>query len=86
MADNDAWDPLKDPEGKDAVVGVGERLTENEWRVLLAAEAGESLREVEGDRLVWLGLAKRDKRGELELTKLAYETLHSAPRTQSNAA
>ena len=75
---DDAWDPFADPEGNSALrfddtalrpanQDALAKLRPDEWRALEAARSGERLREIEIDRLVWLGVARRRKDGTLEL-------------------
>ena len=81
--DDDAWDPFADPEGEKALRGLADRLTPSEWRTLIAFNSGQKLREVEIDRMVRLGLARRDlSNGQPILTDLARETLRAAPPKQ----
>jgi hypothetical protein len=73
-----ARDPFQDPDGQSALkADTGPAMREkqerqknvrpDELRALSAARAGARLREVEIDRLVWLGFARRGPEGELEL-------------------
>ena len=75
---DDAWDPLADPDGRSALKSDGgsapaqedpklKNLRPDELRVLEAARAGKPLRQVEIDSLVRLGLARRRPDGDLEL-------------------
>ncbi|HYC47998.1 MAG TPA: hypothetical protein VED01_21200 [Burkholderiales bacterium] len=74
----DAWDPLADPAGENALK-PGEQLTANERRSLLQLSNGGRLRDIEIDRLVTLGLAERDRHnGEPTLTQLGQQVLKSA--------
>ena len=77
MAD-DAWDPLADPDGRNALKTAHEALTESEKRALIVAARGQKLREVEIDRLVSLKLIRRDlNTGLPELTDLGRETVRA---------
>ena len=74
----DAWDPLADPAGDNALK-PGEHLTVNERRSLLHLSNGGRLRDIEIDRLVTLGLAERDRHnGEPALTALGQQVLKSS--------
>lgn len=73
---DDAWNPFDDPEGDSALKSppqappddpLAKKLRPDEQRILAAARAGQPLRDVEIDHLVRLGLARRDKNGELQL-------------------
>ena len=84
--DDDTWNPFDDPSGETAhaptesVQGLGADLTEAEWAALLAAAAGERLREIEIDRLVKLKLATRSQDGDPELTQLGRDTAQARRR------
>src|SRR5688500_18973999 len=67
-ADDDTWDPFADPEGETASKSILDRLTENEARIFRTLVSGQPLREVEIDRLITLGLARRDARGKASRT------------------
>ena len=77
MTEDDAWDPLADPEGSSALKSNAaptatpddklKHLRPDELRILEAAKAGRPLRQVEMDHLVRLGLARRRPDGDLEL-------------------
>ena len=82
MASDDSWNPFDDPQGADALKTIGDRLSANEWTLLIAASAGKQIREVEIDRLVSLGLATRDQKGEPHLTKLGHDTVRSGRREE----
>ena len=74
---DDAWDPLADPAGENALK-AGEQLTQNERRSLIQLSSGGRLRDIEIDRLVTLGFAERDRHnGEPALTALGQSVLKS---------
>ena len=76
-ADEDTWDPFADPEGETASKGLVDRLTANEIRILRSLDAGQPLREVEIDRLIALGLARRDAKGQPSLTDIGENAARS---------
>ena len=79
-ADDDTWDPFADPEGETASKGILDRLTENAQRIFRALVSGQALREVEIDRLIALGLARRDARGQPSLTDSGEEAARAVRR------
>jgi hypothetical protein len=77
-ADDDTWDPFADPDGDTASKSLLDRLTENEARIFRALVSGQPLREVEIDRLIALGLARRDAKGQPSLTDAGEEAARAA--------